>query len=988
MSLRTLPKLVGIYFLLTGLAMQAQVPANLIGLNPSNLKWRQIKTDKVQVLFPEGLENSGQYVANLVHYLWENDTEATGGKNDRVTLLLLNQGVTSNGLVTVGPFRSELFTVPPQFDCTSDWLLTLTVHEYRHVKQFINARKGITGLVRKVLGSWPFGGFMAMALPRWYFEGGAIQAETAFSRSGRGRLPAFNMEFRALRLSNRHYGYEKAAAGSLKDFVPDWYPLGYHITTYARQKFGGRIWADVAEDAVRYRKIFFPLSKSLQKRTGMRAPELYQAAMTSLDSFYHTSQAKAQERQDVQVPHRSKQKSISSYFNAHYLRDGKILAEKRAFHHWPAIISIDENQKEKTLVRPGVIGNSLNSTLSYSNGQFCWAEHGFDLRWANRDYSIIKVHNVQNGKTRKLTHRSRYFAPALSPDGTQIVAIEVDKLGISTIVFLNVANGAVLKRLPNPDGFFYSFPRWLPDGKSVVVVAKKNELHHLQKVSTADGGSSDLTKPLPFQLTHPFPQGKNIFYAAAYTGVNNIFAVDLDNKAIRQITDAAFGAFQPSVSPDGQRLIYSSFTADGYRLESMELDPAQWIDYAPLPQPENFPYTDVIGTEASGSIVPKIPTEQFPIKKFHSIAGLIRPHSFLPLVSPPILGASILSDDKFSTMSASANAYYNLNEEEWTFTGDLTYAGLFPIFNASLQQSDRSSLQRHFTLQEDSSSFAQNVYIAEWQERRLTAGLAIPLNLSAGRFFNRLRLSGNYQYIDVDNDNRFDDPNNFRDTMSTGRRLTGTEDIFDLFRNRFQSDQVAAVDLRFNFLSLQRLALQHLRSRLGINFEARYRTLLNSNQLSGDVFSVRADLFLPGIGPNHSILINGYHQEIDELDNYRFPNFFVYPRGYAALTRSQVSKIGFNYSLPLYYPDLAIGPFAFLKRVKVNLFADFGRANSKYFVEQNFNSAGLELNVDFRLFRLVEVDCGVRYSRISEPRFGLESGQANQFEFVLISITQ
>ena len=66
-----------------------QVPSNPIGINPPSLKWQQIKTDKVQVIFPEGNEEEAQRVANVVHYLWERDNASIGEKKKKVYSLSL-----------------------------------------------------------------------------------------------------------------------------------------------------------------------------------------------------------------------------------------------------------------------------------------------------------------------------------------------------------------------------------------------------------------------------------------------------------------------------------------------------------------------------------------------------------------------------------------------------------------------------------------------------------------------------------------------------------------------------------------------------------------------------------------------------------------------------------------------------------------------------------------------------------------------------------
>jgi hypothetical protein len=67
--------------------------------------------------------------------------------------------------------------------------------------------------------------------------------------------------------------------------------------------------------------------------------------------------------------------------------------------------------------------------------------------------------------------------------------------------------------------------------------------------------------------------------------------------------------------------------------------------------------------------------------------------------------------------------------------------------------------------------------------------------------------------------------------------------------------------------------------------------------------------------------------------------------------------------LPLWYPDLALGPFFYFQRLKGSIFYDYGQ--SKYQNQTTpYQSVGLELSTDFNFMRLntVLLDMGVRFS--------------------------
>ena len=84
------------------------------GANPPSVSWRQIQTPHFRVLFPAALAREGQRMANTLQYLHRPLSASLGSPPRRIPLVLQNQGVVSNGFVTVSPRRSEFFATPPQ----------------------------------------------------------------------------------------------------------------------------------------------------------------------------------------------------------------------------------------------------------------------------------------------------------------------------------------------------------------------------------------------------------------------------------------------------------------------------------------------------------------------------------------------------------------------------------------------------------------------------------------------------------------------------------------------------------------------------------------------------------------------------------------------------------------------------------------------------------------------------------------------------------
>jgi hypothetical protein len=94
-----------------------------------------------------------------------------------------------------------------------------------------------------------------------------------------------------------------------------------------------------------------------------------------------------------------------------------------------------------------------------------------------------------------------------------------------------------------------------------------------------------------------------------------------------------------------------------------------------------------------------------------------------------------------------------------------------------------------------------------------------------------------------------------------------------------------------------------------------------------------------------------------------------------------MTKIAFNYHMPLFYPDFGIAGIVYFKRIRTNLFFDWSEAynqspNKKEFLGQ-YNSAGAELIFDLNFLNLSpNFSIFVRYSHLLNERY-LNKGQEN-----------
>src|SRR5258706_3644262 len=236
--------------------------------SPPSIKWKRIDTDTARIIFPDGLDSQAQRVSSLVHYLASQKPIALGGKLYKINIVLQNQTTIANAYVGLGPFRSEFYLNPPpnNFDeGTLPWSDQLAIHEYRHVQQFNNFRTGLSKLMYVLFGQEGFSLAINASIPDWFYEGDAVYNETILSKQGRGRIPFFLNAYPSLWKAGKNYSWMKLRNGSLKDYVPNHYYLGYLLVNYGREKYGLDFWSKVTADAAAFNGLLYPFQHAVKK---------------------------------------------------------------------------------------------------------------------------------------------------------------------------------------------------------------------------------------------------------------------------------------------------------------------------------------------------------------------------------------------------------------------------------------------------------------------------------------------------------------------------------------------------------------------------------------------------------------------------------------------------------------------------------------------------------------------------------------------------
>ena len=926
--------------------------------NPPGLDWRQIQTERFKVIFPAAISADAQRVANTLEHLYGPVSKTLRGPHKPIDIVLVNQTTLPNGFVALAPRRSAWFSTPPQNAglLSGDWYQALAVHELRHVVQFDRMRRGFVRLAWLLSGEQGEAIASALLVPAWFWEGDATGIETALSETGRGRMPQFDLDVRALLLAGRRYSYYKALHRSYRDWYPDHYRLGYFMTTYVKRRYGPETWDKVLGRTARWGFHPFSFSRALRKYTGASAAQTYERTMDELTELWQTQQKDLPTTPLRVLAGQSRSSVWTNYEYPHLLADGSVLASKSGLADPATLVRLHPDGREER-VR---LYQSLGS-IRAAGGKVAWNRSTPDPRWGLRDYSDVVVLDIDSGQMRQLTHKAKLFAPAPSPDGTRIAAIEFGPDRRCYLVLLETASGAEQARFPAPDGVFWRTPAWSEDGRYVAVVRQDGRGNAIERIDAADGQGQIALPHTHADIGWPVFWGSYLLFDAPYGGLDNIHAVHLPSGARYQVTSRPLAAKRAAVA--GDSLLFEEYTVDGYRIAVMPLDPATWTPIEQVADRQVRYYEPLIDQEQGGSILVDIPQREYPMSGYRPLGHLLEVHSWSYSPLPPRYALSLTSSDLLELSSMSGGVEYNSNESAFSALGDFSLAAWYPIFSVGGRWGERVGDYEVKTRDVEKDSLIVTEKTDAWTEKSLSAGVELPLDFSRGPWQSFVHLSAKAEWTDVagrDGLNRPEDDLYWPDSSSVSQEVR--DEFTENHNGRF-----APLTYQLSFGRVRHSAARDLAPTWGQSLALIYRHTPFAGDYDGTLLSGQVGLLFPGLAAHHSLWLEGGYEWQDpaaaDALPYRFASEQPFVRGYDYRFHHRFYQGRANYALPLLYPDWSLGALAFFQRVKINFFYDYGRGEDDAQPPAIYQTAGAELTTNFHPFTLpVPLDMGLRYA--------------------------
>ncbi len=915
------------------------------GQDPGYVKWRQMNTDNFKIIFPDDYSEGARKISFYLEDSYLKNVSQLNHNPRKIPVVIHNQSVVSNGFVGLAPKRMELFVYPDPVGYPGDRLYQLSTHEMRHVVQVDKLNQGFTRALSFILGDQGNGIAAAMS-PFWLLEGDAVFAETDLTLTGRGRLPSFEKEIKAILADQKHpYSYDKSYLGSYRDFVPDYYRYGFQMVAFGYNKYGNDFWGDAFSYTGKKSWQISPLSRYLKKETGLYTNGFYNETMDFIQDHWKNSANKR--RMDDYKLLVKKGKVYSSYKFPVIQNNQEIIALKSGLDIIPHFVKIYPDESEEKLFTPGQLNSGKYSV--YQN-KIIWDQYQPDIRWSNRSFSVIKEYNFETKTLRTLTYNTRYISPAFSFSGDTIAVIETTTRGENYLVLISSYSGDEFIKIPSPANSSLQSPGWIEGTSSIAAIALNENGKSIVVYDILMNTWTVIFHSGYFDINDLSSKGDNIFFHGNFEGLDDIYLLKLKNRELFRLTFSEFGAFYPSATAEADELVFSLYTGNGYKPSMISFDDFGnvKVDLQNIEAYEQTFFNTSIDAKRE-NYVPPIPDNFNPaIKKYSRLSHLFRFHSWLPfyfdynnlsldnyLVNP---GFSLTSQNTLST--AFTNIGYEYKDNNHYFHSSFTYKGFYPVIKLSADYGGDPGI---FKSNDDPAPlmFRKKMFYS-----LLTY---IPLNLTTGKMITgvqpmmRWSYSGDYYY--------------YKTESAYKKGIIYTEP-------------------RLYFYSFLRKAFRDLQPKWGVILDGRVLASPFEDEQRGSISSLSSAIYFPGILRNHGLKLQAQFQK-QEVEKFLYNNLIRLPRGYEELVSIGLRKYTADYIFPLAYPDLRIGSLFYLKRVYASLFADYSvgkdvyeSINNKWEVsDKTFYSYGTEIYFEYHLLRLIlPMIQGVRISYLHEKQ--------------------
>lgn len=459
---------------------------------PAFTGWKSASTAHFRFIFEDATRETADAFALVADESWNAVSRAYATPPDMTDVVLTARTDTVNAFAEGISHYMGFFTTPPaspDFGFRDDWHRVFFTHELIHIANYAfegkkNVAADIFGPLANIFGD--------IDIAPWYLEGITTVLETELTTGGRGRSPYFELYYKSLALDNSFLSFEeigtetKAPQGQI-------YIMGYVLMRSIADRFGLDALASIERNRTGGRNFL----ESVKFVTGYTADELFRDARIALLKKY------ARERSIDEGITLTPRFDDVYYHKPALVGSSGIITLRSGKDNDLTAVRVDPATRDETVLFGGSFADEY-SLAAANDGTIVAALRfdRFDKRPGYTSETDLYTWDEKSGLS-QLTDGTSLFQPALSRDGTRLVAVELAgaeyrlvevnlSTGIRTVLYGPVGESCIQPAL-SADGTKIAFLS-LDSTRATLCVAKMPPID-----ATAAGGEY----PIPSQnVTH------------------------------------------------------------------------------------------------------------------------------------------------------------------------------------------------------------------------------------------------------------------------------------------------------------------------------------------------------------------------------------------------------------------------------------------------------------------------------------------------------
>ena len=929
-SLKMVLRIILSFLIVISFSGFSQILYPILEQNPSNFNYKQINIPGkgIRVIYLEGADSLAFTTAKHLSTQWSAAKISTNDLRHTWSIILQNQGLSSNGFISLYAPRGEFYTTPSQdasLQATNNWLNLLASHETRHIYQYEIANSGFSRIFKLFWGRNGQGFYSNLLIPHWLWEGDAVETETRLNNQiGRSNIPQFSNNLNAYLFQFGVPSYSKLMSRNFSENMPNHYVFGQFITHNLTSQFGvdaiGQLWKNTLN-----KPRLFSFSKEVKKRYGLNIDQyVTHILQKQLDTI-----RKREVDSSYSIVSPTVKGGFTSYDFPQSIGNGKVVAIKSSFQEIPSLVII-ENYKERKLCLLGPVYPS--NMLSASDQFVVWSEIMYHPRWTQKQHTKLVFYDLKRDLKTVWAHNKKWICPSISSDSKYLSYLELQNDGSSILkiheketkylidsISFHSSNQVLQPRISSNGLLSYILIR---NGHKQIVVYD----FFLRKVIAArDFGTNNIAAP--------FLHDDFVYFNLPVGSVDQIAKWNFKDNSITYVTQTQFGAYAASFSSvTSEPFVFSKYTAFGNQIGLGSLQESHAINLS-----------------APTVVVPLEFKQENVELASYSRWNLVNPYAWGPIINAQFnkLDLGLMSKNLTNTLQLGLGFLYDASEQTGTKYIRASYQGLFPVFDFSFQQGPRNT-----SIYIDKKSPLDSLRSDQWNQTKMDVGIRLPLLLTRGAFQEQLYVSSTYSIFKVDGYNL---PLRYKSEAFNG---TYSSMIYQI-----------------NYSKLLNKSLWDLQSKLGYQFNIFWNGMPFKQSLQSELWGIQSRIYLPGFFKNHGVLIRASFQQ-EMKGNYNFNSPFIFTRGYLYEVNQRWTNLSLDYKFPIANTSIKLGRLLYFTRFKGNVFMDLSRGTpnlNNLNLYKSYESVGLDVSSNFHVLRFSQgFELGIRF--LYKPRL-------NQYEF-------